>query len=154
MKIKNASIADVTKISELISTFANMQLMLNRPLSELYENIRDYFVCIEDDEIVGVCGLHVLWEDLAEIKSLAVKKAKQKKGIGSALVRHCIEDAKRLKIDKVFALTYNPQFFIKNGFIITDKSSFPQKIWTDCVKCSKFPKCDEEAVIINLKPKE
>lgn len=150
MNIKNASITDIPTIASLISTFADMQLMLNRPLSELYENVRDYFVYIEDSEIVACCGLHVLWRDLSEIKSLAVRKDKQGKGIGSKLVRHCLEDAKRLNIEKVFALTYNPQFFKKIGFEDTEKTSFPQKIWTDCVKCSKFPHCDEEAVIIVL----
>lgn len=135
-------------IHNLILTFADKAMMLYRPASELYENIRDYFVCIDGMETIGVCGLHVLWEDLAEIKSLAVMKDKQKQGIGSKLVKHCLEDAKRLGIDKVFALTYHPQFFIKNGFILTEKTSFPQKIWTDCVKCIKFPQCDEEAVII------
>lgn len=151
MKIINSSIADIKAIHSLIHTFADMQLMLNRPLSELYENIRDYFICIEGDEIIGVCGLHVLWEDLAEVKSLAVRADKQRLGIGSSLVKHCIEDAKRIGIEKVFALTYHPQFFFKNGFTLTEKTSFPQKIWKDCVKCSKFPACDEEAVIINLK---
>lgn len=148
--IRRAKISDVKQIHKFINEFAKKEIMLARSLNELYEGLRD-FVIYEDDGILkGVCALRVLWEDLAEIRSLAVKEEYQKKGIGKALVEQCIEDAKNLGIRRVFALTYKPEFFKKLGFKNIDKSKLPQKIWGDCLKCPKFPECDEHAVIIHI----
>ncbi len=124
--------------------------MLARSLNELYEGIRDFVIYEEDGTIKGVCAIRILWEDLAEIRSLAVKEEFQKSGIGRVLVQKCLKDAKNLGIKKVFALTYQPGFFKKLGFKDIDKSKLPQKIWGDCLKCPKFPECDEHAVIIYL----
>lgn len=124
--------------------------MIPRSLNELYETVRDFVVCELRGNIRGVCSLHIMWEDLAEIRSLAVEKRFQKRGIGGNLVRHCIDEAKELGIKKIFALTYHPEFFRKLGFCDTDKADLPQKIWGDCVRCPRFPECDENAVIIHL----
>lgn len=124
--------------------------MIPRALNDLYENIRDIVVCEELDEIAGVCALHILWEDLAEIRSLAVRADSQNKGIGRRLVKACLQEAQKLGIRKVFALTYHPDFFKKLGFRDIDKSRLPQKIWGECVRCPKFPECDEFAVILDL----
>jgi len=97
-----------------------------------------------------VCGLRVYWEDLAEIKSLAVSEDQQDRGFGSKLVRACLQEARSLGIRKVFALTYVPDFFMRLGFKEVDRSIFPQKIWADCLKCPKFPDCDEVALAIDL----
>lgn len=125
--------------------------MIPRALNDLYENLRDISVCEEGEQIQGVCALHVLWEDLAEIRSLAVRADFQKAGIGKRLVKTCLNEAERLGIARVFALTYYPEFFKKVGFRDTDKSKLPQKIWGECLRCPKFPECDESAVIIDLK---
>ncbi|MBF0519036.1 MAG: N-acetyltransferase [Nitrospirae bacterium] len=152
MKIRNALVCDVKSAQRLVNEFASRGVMLSRSLNEFYEHIRDYFVCEDSNgDIVGVCALHVLWEDLAEIKSLAVKQSAQKKSVGAELLKRCIKDAGALGINRVFALTYVPGFFIKHGFTETDKSGLPQKIWGDCLKCPKFPDCDEQAVILNIK---
>jgi amino-acid N-acetyltransferase len=127
--------------------------MLPRPLSELYESMRDFTVCEYNGTILGVCALHIIWEDLAEVRSLAVDRGYQKLGIGRTLVKRCLKEAKELGLKRVFALTYNPEFFKKIGFVDIDKSSLPQKIWGDCLRCHKFPECDEHAVIINLSNK-
>ena len=124
--------------------------MIPRSLNEIYETLRDFVVCEDYGDICGVCALHIMWEDLAEIRSLAVDKKYQKKGIGKTLVKQCLKEAKALGIRKIFALTYQPAFFKKIGFLDIDKSSLPQKIWGDCLRCHKFPECDEQAVIINL----
>jgi len=124
--------------------------MLPRPLSELYEGMRDFIVCEDNGKILGACALHIIWEDLAEVRSLAVDRGYQKMGIGKALVRRCLKEAKELGLKRVFALTYNPKFFKKLGFVDIDKSSLPQKIWGDCLRCHKFPECDENAVIKHL----
>ena len=124
--------------------------MLPRSINELYENIRDFWVYVEDGKIFGCAALHVSWEDLAEVKSLAVEESKQSKGIGRRLLSTCLEEAKNLKIKKVFALTFKPEFFKKYGFKKIDKSKLPHKIWSECIKCSKFPDCDEVALMIKL----
>ncbi|KJR41952.1 GCN5-like N-acetyltransferase [Candidatus Magnetoovum chiemensis] len=136
--------------------------MLPRPLNMLYENIRDFFICEDSTdhseaiaseykyELIGVSALHVMWEDLGEIKSLAVRADKQRKGIGAALVNSCINEAKQIGLKRVFALTYVPDFFLTLGFEKIDKQALPQKTWGDCINCSKFPECDEQAVILDL----
>ncbi len=150
-RIRKAIATDVRAIQALINLFAKKELMLPKSLNEIFENLRDYLVC-EDDKgnIVGVCALHILWEDLAEIRSLAVKEEAQRHGIGKKLVSRCLQEAKKLKIKKVFVLTYSKRFFETLGFKEIEKSTLPHKIWSDCVKCHKFPECDEYAYIKEL----
>jgi amino-acid N-acetyltransferase len=150
LKTRKAKISDLKQVQKLINEFAKREQMIPRSLNELYETVRDFFVCEADGKICGVCALHVMWEDLAEIRSLAVDSKYQKKGLGRNLVRQCLKEARALGMNKVFALTYRPEFFKKLGFAGVDKASLPQKIWGDCLRCHKFPECDEHAVIINL----
>lgn len=124
--------------------------MLPRPLSELYENVRDFFVIEEESEIVGCVGLHIVWGDLAEIKSIVIEDKKRKRGWGRALVNSCLGEARSMRIKRVFALTKIPEFFIKLGFDVLDKTELPHKVWAECIKCHKFPKCDEIAVGITV----
>lgn len=147
MKIRKAKISDLKKVHKLINDFAKKELMIPRSLNELYETVRDFFICEINNEVCGVCALHIMWEDLAEIRSLAVDKKYQRRGIGKNLIKHCLKEASSLGIKKVFALTYIPEYFIKIGFSPIDKASLPQKIWRDCINCPKFPECDEHAVI-------
>ena len=128
--------------------------MLHRSLSEIYENIRDYRVAVFDSKVIGCSGLHVSWRDLAEVKSLAVSRTVQGKGIGKALVKANIADGKLLGIKRVFALTYVPDMFTKMGFTVVDKAALPRKVWTECVFCPKFPDCGEIAVLMNLNGEE
>ncbi|MCS7215844.1 MAG: N-acetyltransferase [Thermodesulfovibrio sp.] len=151
MKIRKATVSDIKSIHKLINEFARKGEMLPRSLNELYENIRDFIIAEENGEIKGVCALHILWEDLAEIRSLAVKKDSQNKGIGSLLVKKSLNEAKKLGVNSVFVLTYIPEFFKKTGFKELDKSKLPQKIWGDCIRCPKFPECDEVALIYEIK---
>ncbi len=150
MQIRKATIKDARDIHGLINKFAKKDKMLPRSLNEIYENIRDFFVCTEKGKIIGVSALHVLWDNLAELRSIAVLKEYQRKGIGRRLIRQCIKEAKMLGVKRVFALTYNSEFFKELGFKEIDKNSLPQKIWGDCLKCPKFPECDELAVITDL----
>ena len=150
MSIRKAKIADLKDVQKLINEFARREEMIPRAINELYENVRDFFIFEENGKIFGVCALHVLWEDLAEVRSLAVKKEYQKMGIGGKLVKRCLAEAKTLGTNRVFALTYYPSFFKKLGFTEIDKSNLPQKIWGDCIRCPKFPECDEHALIVTL----
>ena len=145
--IRKANVGDVKKIQRLISHYAKRDRMLPRSLNELYENIRDLFVYTEKKNVYGCCALHVDWEDLAEIKSLAVAPSKCKKGVGAGLLEHCLREAKVLKIHRVFALTYIPAFFERFGFKMVNKKELPHKIWSECVKCVYFPNCKEIAMM-------
>ncbi|MCX8070116.1 MAG: N-acetyltransferase [Thermodesulfovibrionales bacterium] len=150
MKIRKAKISDVKAIQELININAKKEQMLPRALNDIYENLRDFYVCEEKGKVVGVCALRILWEDLAEIRSLAVVEEWKKRGIGKKLVSLCLNEAKELGIKKVFALTYQTEFFKKLNFKEIHKKKLPQKIWGDCLRCPKFPDCDEHAVIIKV----
>ncbi len=138
------------KMQKLVNYYAKREQMLPRSLNELYENIRDYFVYCEGKNVYGVCALHVDWEDLSEIKSLAVAKSRARKGIGGKLLKHCLKEAKLLKLKKVFALTYVPVFFENFGFKRIDKKELPRKIWSECIKCMYFPGCKEIAMMKEL----
>ncbi len=147
LRIRKAGTRDVREIHRLVNSFAKREQMLPRSLNEIYETLRDHIVCEDNGEVTGACALHILWEDLAEIRSLAVKVDAQRQGTGKRLVRNCISEAKRLGIGRIFVLTYNPDFFRSLGFVDIDKSELPQKIWGDCLRCHKFPECDEFALI-------
>lgn len=152
--IQKATIKEAAQIHRLVNSFASRGKMLPRSLSEIYENIRDYYVVHQDDRIIACGALHVLWEDLAEIKSLAVTGERQKQGWGYKIVSKCLEEARSLNIPKIFCLTYTPEFFLKCGFEMIDKSELPQKIWGECFKCPKFPDCDESALIFSFEDKK
>ncbi|HIJ81024.1 MAG TPA: N-acetyltransferase [Desulfuromonadales bacterium] len=148
--IRKARISDVKDIQKLLMTFANRGDMLSRSLSELYESLRDFYVITENDRLVGAAALHVVWDDLAEVRSVAVAEEAGRKGIGSQLVQACIAEAREIGLRRIFCLTYKPDFFAKHGFRLVDKSELPHKVWGDCIKCPKFPDCDENAMILDL----
>lgn len=148
--IRKAKISDIKQIQNLVNFFARKDLMLPRSLNELYENLRDYWVAEESGKILGCCALHVSWDDLAEIKSLAVEKSKQKKGLGRELINICLDEAKKIGAKKVFVLTYKPEYFKKLGFKKIGHDKLPHKIWAECINCCKFPNCAEIALIKNL----
>lgn len=149
-QVEKAKIQDVPQIHRLINYFADKDEMLARSLSEIYENIRDFFVIKQGEQVIACAALHVCWSDLAEIKSVAVAADSQQQGIGAQLVDACLKEAKLLGIPTVFCLTYRPAFFEKFGLSQVDKMELPRKVWTECYRCPKFPDCDEVALICNL----
>jgi len=132
---------------QLINHFADAGELLPRPLSELYDCIRDFFVIKEGERVVACAALHVSWSDLAEIRSVAVAEDSQGKGLGDEVVAACLNEAAELGIKTVFCFTYQPDFFKRHRFIDIDKMELPRKVWTDCFRCPKFPNCDEIALI-------
>ncbi|MCB2180570.1 MAG: N-acetyltransferase [Desulfobulbaceae bacterium] len=148
--LRDARMEDVKAIYNLLNHFSNKGLLLGRSLSALYDQLRDFkvFVVSEkgSDRVVGVCSLHISWENLAEIRSLAVEEVYHGQGIGSKLVASCLEEANSLGISHVFTLTYQPLFFRRMGFSSIDKKELPHKVWSDCINCPKFPDCNEEAM--------
>ena len=149
-QVEKARIDDVTQMHQLINHFADRGEMLPRPLSEIYENIRDYFVIRQGERVIACAALHVMWSDLAEIKSVAVAEESQRQGIGDQLVEACLKEAREIGIPTVFCLTYKPAFFEKFNFSQLDKAQLPRKVWTECYRCPKFPDCDEIALIYNF----
>jgi len=150
MKVDKARIGDATSMHRLINHFADQGEMLPRALSQIYENIRDYFVIRDGNQVIGCVALHVNWLDLAEIRSLAVDVKSQNQQIGSLLIKACLDEAKELGISTVFSLTSKPAFFGKQGFHLVDKMELPHKVWAECYNCPKFPNCDEVALIHHI----
>lgn len=150
--IRKAKISDVAQIHDILSLYSKNGIILGRSLSELYDQIRDFFISFETNNslVVGVCGLHFCWNDIAEIRSLAVIENYKGRGIGTQLLHACIEEALQFEIRRLFVLTYIPDFFKKFGFYPVDKSVLPHKVWADCINCIKFPDCDEEALILEI----
>ncbi|MDO8670591.1 MAG: N-acetyltransferase [Dehalococcoidia bacterium] len=147
MTVDRARLSDVPQIHKLVNLFADRDEMLHRPLSELYENVRDYFVIRHEGRLIGCVALHVTWLDLAELKALAVDLEWQGKGLGSKLAAACLEEAREMDIATVYALTYRPGFFARFGFKVVDISQLPRKVWGECYRCPKFPDCDEIAMV-------
>jgi len=148
--LRKAEIRDVKEIQKLLTHYASKGDMLSRSLSELYEAIRDFYVFEDKGRILGASALHIVWEDLAEIRSVAVVEDAGRKGVGSQVVQACIDEARILGLKRLFCLTYKPDFFGKFGFQIVDKAQLPHKVWGDCIKCPKFPDCDEIAMAMDL----
>ncbi len=148
--IRHARLTDARAIHKLLLDYAQDGQLLGRSLADIYACIRDFYVYEEDGEVVGIGALAICWEDLAEVRSLAVAAGQQGKGIGRRIVEMCLQDATQLGLKRVFALTYQPEFFKSLGFFDIEKSELPQKIWKDCINCVKFPDCDELALAINL----
>lgn len=150
-QLVRASIADAAAIHDLVNGYARKGDMLPRTMSEVYQNLRDFYVVRDGDDGVVACGaLHILWEDLAEIKSLAVREDLHGQHIGARLVETCVGEAGSLGLATVFALTYCFGFFERLGFAQADVMTLPRKVWGECYRCPKFPGCNEIAMVRQL----
>lgn len=147
MFIRSATIHDVPRIQEVINSHAELGKMLFKSYAQLYEDLRDFGVYEAEGQVVGCVGLTIIWADLAEIRSLAVEDEYRGKGIGSKLVEWTVQEARRLGIRRLMALTYEQRFFEKHGFEPVAKETLPLKVWSDCVRCPKRDGCDEIAVV-------
>lgn len=150
MNIRKAKLSDVEEIMALINGFADQGLMLPRSRNTLYENIREILVIEKNGKMIATGSLHILWDDLAEIKALAVAEEYQRQGLGKKIVENLLKEARELGCPKVFTLTYQPEFFARCGFSLINKEEMPHKVWKECIHCVKFPNCDENAMILHL----
>jgi amino-acid N-acetyltransferase len=150
LRAVKAEIGDAQAIHDLINLYAQRGDMLPRTMGEVYENLRDFYVVHEVGQLVGCVALHIVWSDLAEVKSLAVSEAVQSRGLGSALVNATIDEARSIGLERVFALTYRPAFFERLGFVQADVMTLPRKVWNECYRCPKFPSCNEIALVRDL----
>ena len=147
LTVRKAGIKDARFVCKLINQYADEGAMLPRALSEFYDNMRDFFVAEHEGRPVGCVALHLVWDDLAEVKSLAIEREMKGKGAGSALVTACLDEAGTFGLKRVFCLTYAREFFLGLGFADISKEELPHKVWAECIKCPKFPDCDEKAMI-------
>jgi amino-acid N-acetyltransferase len=155
LRVQPAEVGDARAIHELINGYARKGEMLPRTMAEVFENLRDFSVVREASaspgELVACGALHIMWEDLAEVRSLAVQEDRQGQGLGALLVAEHLREAKALGLATVFALTYRPAFFERQGFRQADVMTLPRKVWNECYRCPKFPTCNEIAVVLDLK---
>ena len=148
MKYRKATFDDVEAIYALVSDYATDGVMLARSRNTLYETLRDMVIAENDEgEIVGIGGLHLIWDRLAEIRTMAVSPKMTRQGIGAEIVTRLIDEGKALGVEKFFTLTYKPGFFQTLGFRTITKEELPHKVWKECIDCPKFPNCDEIAMI-------
>ena len=143
MIYRKAILDDAERIYELANYYADRGEMLPRARHQIYESIRDFIVAEDEGSVVGIGALHVMWSDLAEVRTLAVAEPYSRQGIGRKIVDRLLEEGKSLGVKKFFALTYQPEFFSACGFVEEDKHNMPQKVWMECINCPKFPDCDE-----------
>lgn len=162
IKIRRARVGDVQQIVSLINSYAEKGEMLFRSQSQVLQQVRNYFVAAssqeedtpgsEPEDTILACGsLDITWNDLAELRSVAVRPGSQNLGLGSRVVEALMDDAAELGLKHVFALTYKPHFFERLGFKIIDKQQLPHKVWSICIDCLKFPVCDEVAMQMDVK---
>lgn len=152
LHIRKALLSEVVPIHRLVNEFAGGDLMLALSVGDVTDRLRDFWVACEGNELIGSVALHVTWNKLVEIRSLAVRKDHQKRGLGKRLVKAALKEAKELGAEEVFTLTYVPGYFKRFGFRTCDRNELPHKVWVDCVKCPKFPDCGETAMRLNLVP--
>ena len=159
--IRPATVADVPAIARIINEAAEFGLMLPKSLAVLYENVREFQVAEAEAasadapadspfQVIGVCGLSIVWANIAEVVSLAVDPAWRGRGLGRRLVEACVDEARRLGIRRLMTLTYERSFFERLGFGVVDRQQLPLKVWSECVRCPKNEACDEIAMIREL----
>jgi amino-acid N-acetyltransferase len=151
--IRKARLADVNEVYRIINNYADSQVMLPKTHLQLYENLRDYSVAVDavDSNLILGCGaLHIYWENLAEIRAIAVTPGMNRRGIGTLVVEQLLEEARDLRLEQVFCFTYEPGFFNRFGFIQVEHSTMPLKVYNECFHCPKFNKCDELAMVLHL----
>lgn len=148
--IRRATVKDVSSIVSLVNYYAQRGEMLPRSYSQVCEYIMNFLVWEDDGEVKGCGSLHILWDDLGEIRSLAISPQDTGRGWGREIVRQLLEEARQLGLARVFTLTYKPEFFERLGFKVVEKETLPHKVWRDCLDCPKFPHCDEIALIKEL----
>ncbi len=156
MKIRPAKVQDVKQMHRIIEFYADNKEMLHRSLNSIYENIQEYVVAEVKGKVIGCGALHVSWDNLAEVKALAVERSYARQGIGTKIVKTLEQNALGLGIFTTFALSFKPAFFQKMGYEVISREVLPQKIWSECINCHLFPDCGEVPLIKDLsnKPKK
>jgi amino-acid N-acetyltransferase len=151
--VQKARLSDVSEMFRLVNYYAERQRMLPKTQLQLYENLRDYSIAVgmsASNPVLGCGALHIYWENLAEIRALAVAPEMTHRGVGTVLVERLLDEARELEIEQVFLFTYEPRFFAHFGFIQVEHRTMPLKVYNECFHCPKFNKCDELAMVLHL----
>ncbi len=148
MIYRKPTFEDIEAIYQMVYDYAQEGAMLARSRNTLYETLRDMIVAEENQRVVGVGGLHFVWDKLAEVRTMAVARDHLHQGIGREIVNRLIEEGRRYEVEQIFTLTYQVDFFAALGFQKVAKEQLPPKVWKDCIDCPKFPNCDEVAMIL------
>jgi N-acetylglutamate synthase and related acetyltransferases len=151
--LRKARVGDVKTIHRMINLSSGKGEILPRSLMDIYGSLRDFFIYFDEKEkvVAGICAMNIIWENLAEIRSLYVEEGYRRQGIAKKLVEGCISEAITLGFYRMFTLTNRPNFFKRLGFKEVDRSTLSEKIWSDCFRCSKYPDyCDEVAMVVEL----
>ena len=149
-EIRKPKLTEVFELKQLLDSAVTEGKVLPRALPELYENVRDFYVYVDEVGVGGCVALHIDMVDLAEVRSLVVREDLRGKGVGARLLLATLEEAETLDIARVYALTREERFFLKNGFRIVDKGELPWKVFKDCLRCRLYPGCDEVAVAFDF----
>ncbi len=150
VRVRTAVIADVPRLTGIINGYASAGIMLPRSQHQVYQSLRDFAVAEASGEVIGCGALHIVWADLAEVRSLAVREEWRGRGVGRLIVEDLLGQARGLGLPCVFALTYQTGFFAHMGFQVVAHEMLPHKIWGDCLNCPKYPNCDETAMMLDL----
>ena len=121
-EVRRARTADVPGIRALVDAYTGDRRLLAKATVTLYEDVQEFFVAVDGDRVVGCGALHVLWEDLAEVRTLAVAAEVQGRGIGAALLSRLVENARELGISRLFCLTFEVDFFARHGFVVVGEA--------------------------------
>lgn len=148
--LRRPRVSDVPAMAAIINGYAVQGQMLPKSQHKLYMFLRDFVVVMAGDQVVGCGALHLVWEDLAEVRSLAVAPAWRGRGLGRMMIQQLLQDAREVGMSRVFALTYHKDLFAHLGFHEVPRESLPHKIWGDCLDCPKFTNCDETALMLDL----
>jgi amino-acid N-acetyltransferase len=149
--IRRAELRDVPAIFSMISHYAAERIMLPRPVTDLYESVREFLVAGDQHgDVIGCGALKLYNAELAEIRSLCVKPGIQHRGVGRLLMARLIAEAEGFGLKTVFALTTTPEFFAKCGFREVARERFPMKVWRDCLRCDRYFHCQEKTVCLDL----
>ena len=148
--IRKAVLTDIEGIYELVNYYAEKGMIFPRSLHSIFETLRDFTIVEADGKVIGTGALTLAWDGLAEVRALTVAPEHLRNGVGLQLVAAMTVEAKQLGITRLFTLTYEPEFFKAAGFAEISKEALPHKVWRDCINCSKFPNCDETAMLMSL----
>lgn len=152
MLIRPATVSDAQAICSLINYYAERGRMLHRSLESIYQSLRDFIVAEAYGEIVACVAVEIFWADLAEVRSLAVSQRSRGMGVGTQIIAKAVTTARKMGVTKLFALTYEKEFFARQGFEVISRDSLPEKVWRTCIYCPKADECDETAMILRLSP--
>lgn len=146
--LRKATIQDVAELTSLINRDGSI---LPRSQHYVFENLRDFTVVQENGRIIGCGSLHILWEDIGELRSVTFADPElARNGVFGELIDRLLDEGRQLGVKQVLALTYNPEPYLKRGFREVERTQVQRLVWNECINCVHFPDCTETPVILDL----